>query len=248
MEALILAMTKMLSGICTAGFTTEPDPVTGLRWVQPVKEHSTLLPGDMTTADNCLVQCGAVVALQLKAPRPDPPHVEDWLTDFIYHRPRVARRLEGDHRAAFFPRYLDRAPEEVLDHQRRSLCLVRPDRVAARFSLDPYSGKYQARLDLDLGHRHLWNLPVTDLKWRALGRSWLGGGGELSLEQSELDEQLTAKEIYLALGLSRGYQGKLWLMVIGVHVVPDYVMAVDHDRRCRLGYWVTILDGSAGRL
>ena len=50
-EVLILAMTHMLSGICTAGFTREPDPITGLRWVRPVRDFDTLQPGDMTDAD-----------------------------------------------------------------------------------------------------------------------------------------------------------------------------------------------------
>ena len=30
-EVLILAMTRMLSGVCTAGFTREPDPISHLR-------------------------------------------------------------------------------------------------------------------------------------------------------------------------------------------------------------------------
>jgi hypothetical protein len=82
-EVLIMAMTKMLSGICTAGFTHEADPVTGLRWVRPVREFGTVLPGDMTDADGRLVECGDVVELDLLAPRPHPPHVEDWTIGFV---------------------------------------------------------------------------------------------------------------------------------------------------------------------
>ena len=107
-EVLILAMSKMLSGICTAGFTREADPVTGLRWVRPVKEFDTVLPGDLTTPDGRLVQGGDVVELDLVGPRPQPPHVEDWLVDFVHHRPRLLRQLEGERRARFLARYLDR--------------------------------------------------------------------------------------------------------------------------------------------
>ena len=46
-EVLVLAMTKMRAGICTAGVTRDADPVTGLRWVRPVREFGTLLPGDI---------------------------------------------------------------------------------------------------------------------------------------------------------------------------------------------------------
>jgi len=229
-EVLILAMTKMLSGICTAGFTREPDPVTGLRWVRPVRKFDTLLPGDMTDAEGRLVRCCDVVELNLIQPRPDPPHVEDWLTDFVHHRPRLLRRLEGDKRATFFPQYLDRAPEDVLVHHTRSLCLVQPEQVWARFSLDVYSGKYEARMGFLLpgeANRHRAasssGVSVTDLDWRALGRTWLGEkGGRLTLDHDELFERLGAEAIYLALGLGRKWRGEYWPLVIGVHTVPNY--------------------------
>jgi hypothetical protein len=229
-EILILAMTQMLSGICAAGVTREPDPVTGLRWVRPVRAFDTVLPGDMTDAAGRLVQCCDVVELHLLAPRPDPPHVEDWTADFVRHRPRLLRRLEGERRARFFARHLDRTPEDVLVHHTRSLCLVRPERVWARFSLDAYSGKYEARMGFHLaGDVHCpraagrRGVAVTDLKWRALGRAWLGDrGGRLALDQDALFEHLDAEALYLAIGLSRSWQGQYWPLVVGVHAVPDY--------------------------
>jgi hypothetical protein len=234
-EVLILAMSKMLSGICTAGLTHQPDPVAGLRWVRPVREFDTLLPGDMTDADGRLVQCSDVVELNLLAPRPDPPHVEDWLTDFVRHRPRLLRRLEGKRRARFFARYLDRAPEDVLTAHTRSLCLVHPEQVWARFSLDRYSGKYEARMGFvlagDANHPRATGrrgVSVTDLKWQALGRTWLGeGGGRLALDHDALCERLDAEALYLAVGLSRNWQGEFWPLVVGVHVVPDYEVEVN---------------------
>ncbi len=226
-EVLILALTKMVSGVCTAGFTSDPDPVTGLRWVRPVRQFGTLLPGDLTDADGRMVQCGDVVELNLLRPHPDPPHVEDWITDFVHHRPRLLRRLEGEKRERFFDRYLDRAPEDVLVHQTRSLCLVRPERVWARFSLDSYSGKYEARMGFvlpgDANHPQAASqrgVAVTDLKWRALGRSWLGAdGGRLTLDHDALCERLGSDAIYLAVGLGREWQGRYWPLVVGVHVV-----------------------------
>ena len=232
-QVLILAMTKMLSGICTAGFTTEPDPVTGLRWVRPVRDFDTIQPGDMTYADGQMAQCGDVIELHLIQPRPDPPHVEDWLTDFIHHRPRLLRRLEGEQRANFFPKYLDHAPEDVLVHHTRSLCLVQPEQIWASFSLDNYSGKYEARMgfllpDGDNQHRAAGRrgIAVTDLKWQALGRAWMGErGGYLQLEHDELYERLNAEAIYLAVGLGRKWQDEYWPLVLGVHVVPNLRIA-----------------------
>ncbi|HET89343.1 MAG TPA: hypothetical protein ENN99_01170 [Chloroflexi bacterium] len=229
-EVLILAMTEMLSGVCTAGFTREPHPVTGLQWVRPVREFGPLLPGDLTDAAGRLVQCGDVVALNLLKPRPDPPHVEDWVTDFVNHRPRLLRRLEGEKRAAFFARYLDPAPEEVLVQQIRSLCLIQPEQVWVSCSLDGYSGKYEARMGFRLpgeaNHPQAASrrgLSVTDLAWRALGRTWLGeGGGRLELDHETLLERLGVEAIYLAVGLGRKWQERYWPIVVGVHTVPDY--------------------------
>jgi hypothetical protein len=234
-EVLILAMTYMRSGICTAGFLQQPDEVTRLRWVRPVKEHDTLRLADMTDASGRVAQMGDVVELDLKKPRPEVPHTEDWITDFIYHRPRPLRRLEGEHRARFLASHLDRAPQDVITYQTRSLCLIKPDEVWARFSHDPRSGQDEARLGFRLGNvtheraNSPRGIPVTDLKWRALGRTWLSQApGELALNGSELASRLQATDIYLALGLSRGYQNEHWLLIIGVHVVPDYEVVIDY--------------------
>ena len=235
-QVLVMAMTRMLSGVCTACFTAHSDPASHLRWVRPVKEHDALLLGDLTDADGRVLQCDDVVELHLQTPCPDPPHVEDWITDFIYHRPRLLRRLEGDRRVRFLAEHLDQAPRDVLGQQpTRSLCLVRPDDLWARFEIDRYSLKYQARIGFRLtgaehsGAESEQGVPVTDLKWRALGRTWLGSDeGELSLGADDLRKKLGADDIYLALGLSRGYRGRPWLLVIGVHAVPDYVAEVDY--------------------
>lgn len=232
-EVLILALTYMRSGICTAGFTTERDPITGLRWVRPVKEHDTLTLQDMTDETGRVVRCGEVVALNLRAARPQVPHTEDWLTDFIYQRPRVLRTCEGERRTRLLAAHLDRRPQDVLVERTRSLCLIRPDEVWATFHQDGYS-KYEARMGFRLSgvpeHDAIGprGVPVTDLKWRALGRSWLGDTrSDLALGDAALRERLSANEIYLALGLSRTYRGQHWLMIVGVHVVPDYEMEID---------------------
>jgi hypothetical protein len=200
-----------------------------------VREFDTLLLGDMTDADGRLVQCSDVIELELQKPRPDPPHVEDWVTDLIRHRPRLLRRLEDEKRASFFLEYLDRMPEEVLVSHTRSLCLVQPERVWASFSLDTYSGKYEARMGFllpgDANHPRATSrrgVSVTDLKWRAVGRAWLGEkGGRLALDHEALVERLEADAIYLTVGLSRNWQGDYWPLVVGVHVVPDYEAMVD---------------------
>lgn len=236
-EVLIMAMTRMLSGVCTAGFTLRPHPSSHYAWLRPVKEYGTLLLGDLTDSQGRVVQCGDVVELDLLAHRPDPPHAEDWICELIRHRPRLLRRLEGRRRAEFLSKYVDKAPHEVLGPEpSRSLCLVRPSRFWAHFALDTYSGKYQARMGFTLDaipHRQANSprgIPVTDIKWRALGRSWIAGGeGELALDENALKSRLCVDEICLALGLSRSFERAIWPMVIGVHTIPDYQVEIDYS-------------------
>jgi hypothetical protein len=234
-QVLLLAMTRMLSGICAAGVTRHPDPASSLRWVRPVRPFGSLLVGDMTDSQGHLLQCCDVAELNLVSPRPSPPHVEDWVSDFVHHRPRLLRHLDGERRARFFADHVDRAPEDVMIHHSRSLCLVQPERLWGRFSLDTYSGKYAAHLGFVLPGDARPALgttpsgvPVTDLKWRALGRAWLGGReGTLEIDDETVRIRLGADAMYLALGLSRSWQGKHWLLVVGVHVVPDYQVEIN---------------------
>jgi hypothetical protein len=237
-EVLIMAMTCMRGGICTAGLIRRPHPSSHFQWVRPVKRFGLLLLGDMTTADGHIVQVGDVIQLSLVQPCPDPPHVEDWLTDFVKQRPRCVRPISREKWGDLLARYCDKRPAEVLCEHTRSLCLVHPQDVWANFFCDAYSGKYQARIGFNLPDLHhagsgsLRGLPVTDIRWRALGRHWLAQdhSQEVSLDQACLQERLQAEAIYLSIGLSRRFQGQSWPLVIGVYPVPDYTVTVDYRR------------------
>jgi hypothetical protein len=235
-ELLILAVTKMLGGVCIAGMTTERHPLTGLRWVRPVREYGHVLLGDITTPTGTVVRPFDVVEFNFLQSRPVPPHAEDCIADFVHHRPRIVRRLEGERRAGFLHKHLDRAPRQVLDSQQRSLCLIEPDWVKGCFRLDAYTGRFDARIAFGLGKKHYLGsyarggIAVTDLKWRALGRSWLpGDGGWTEFDAGDLEARLAIQQIYLAVGLTRSYRGGFWPMIVGVHTVPDYEAAVDYD-------------------
>jgi hypothetical protein len=235
-ETLILAVTKMLGGVCIAGMTTEADAITGLRWVRPVRAYGHVLLGDITTQEGTALRPFDVVELDLLRPCPAAPHVEDWIADFVHNRPRVVRRLEGQRRADFLQKYQDTAPCQVLDNQQRSLCLIKPNWIKGCFRLDPSSGQFNARLGFGLGQRSYVGSPakgglsVTDLKWRALGHAWLpDDGGWTEFDAGDLEARFGIQEIYLAMGLSRSFEGKFWPLVVGVHTLPDYQAAVEYN-------------------
>jgi hypothetical protein len=235
-EVLLLAVTRMQAGVCLAGMSTQRDGVTGLRWVRPVREHGNVLLGDITTRDGRVLRPFDVVALNLVRPRPDPPHAEDWIADLVRPRPRVVRHLGEERRASFLQEYCDGDPCQVLDRQERSLCLFKPDWVKGCFKLDAYSGQFEARMSFGLlgrpysGSFARGGHPVTDLKWRALGRAWLPSeGGWLDFDEGDLEARFGIRQVYLAAGLTRAYKGGHWPMIIGVHTLPDYEATVDYD-------------------
>jgi hypothetical protein len=232
-ELLILAGTQMLGGVCVAGMSTEGEPTTGLRWIRPVREFGHVLIGDITAADGTLIRPFDVTEFLLLRARPSPPHIEDWLAD-LRHRPRIVRRLEGERRLSFLLKHIDTDPGSVLERQTRSLCLVRPDWVKASFELDAYTGKFEARLAFALGpHQYLGaraaGVSVTDLRWRALGRTWLPqAGGVLEFDLDALKARIGLRDLFLAIGLTRAFQSTCWPIVVGVHVAPEYEVAVDY--------------------
>src|SRR5215212_10844214 len=127
-EILLLAVTKMLSGLCIGGMAPGDN-----RWVRPVKAFGTILPGDLRFPGGDLMRPFDIVELALGAPRPHPPHVEDVLCDFVRPRPRRVRQVTGAEREAMLERAVDPRPEEAWQQQTRSLTLFRPAEVTGSF-------------------------------------------------------------------------------------------------------------------
>jgi hypothetical protein len=54
-------------------------------------------------------------------------------------------------------------------------------------------------------------------------------GSWTEYDGGDLESKLGVREVYLAVGLTRSFQGAFWPIVIGVHTVPDYEAIVDYD-------------------
>ncbi|MCL4500052.1 MAG: hypothetical protein M1335_07435 [Chloroflexi bacterium] len=216
---VVLAVTKMLSGMCTGGISLISE-----KWIRPVKEFGTVLPGDLTYFDRSVIRPFDIVKFSLIKPFPRPPHVEDWTCDFVRSRPMLTGRL--DQRLWFLEKHSEPAsPGQVLRGE-RSLALFEPSEVEAFFAHDSYSGKYEARLRItEMGERPV---PVTDIKWRAFGRLLLGSSEQLTIRPDEIRDRLNISRLFVALGLSRLHEGKHWPLVVGVHTWPDYEAEVDY--------------------
>jgi hypothetical protein len=221
-DLVLMAVTRMLSGVCIGGVAPDGGP-----WVRPVKAFGCPQLGDIRYEDGALMRPFDVVALQLLERRPAPPHVEDVLCDFVHPRPALRGRLTEAERAAILQRCLDPRPADVWCGGERSLTLFEPTTLTAAFAFDPYSEKFDCRVAWP-GYDRPRGASVTDLKWRALGREWVTQGAHH--QQYDLEgvrRRLCFDRLFLAIGLSRNFEGQYWPIVVGVHTLPDYEATVD---------------------
>jgi hypothetical protein len=217
----LLAVTRMRSGLCAAGI----DPQAG-KWIRPVKEFGSLQSNDLLYPDRTPLSVFDQTQLTLLSARPQPPHVEDWTCDFVRDRPQRQGALRGAARAAFLERYAEQEAAPVVTHHVRSLILLPVSDFTAAFTFDPATRKLDARL-LCPAVGLAAPVPVTDLRWRALGRVRYADTNGRPLSWAQLRADLGAERAYLALGLSREFEGRIWPLVIGIHLVPDFEVEVD---------------------
>ena len=246
----ILAVTHMRTGVCLAGVRLDAPAV----WVRPVREHETVLLGDITYPlppgavapphTRRVMQPFDLAELALLRPRPDPPHIEDWTCDFARDRPGLRAVLPEGERATL----LDAAVtsiEAVWLHYTRSLGTLAVPDLSATFTRDSYTGKYEARLSFPGQPDGIPpSIACTDLKWRALGRRLLAeqAASVASAASGNSLQTLTlagdtlraalggAARIWLALGSSRTHDGRHWPLIVGVHTLPDYEATIDYHQ------------------
>lgn len=235
-ELVILAVTKMHGGVCTAGIDVEG------KWVRPIRLTAKRGRESETITDYCLlpvdffhggkshlVNCG-VSRVWLAEPVPSQPHIEDWTLD-IHHRPQLLRKLDQQEQADFLARYCESDISILLPNQEHSLGLFLPDSFVFTFGMNQSGTDVTARAEFTIGHQGFSDVGCTDLRMRALGRRLLqrSSGTPCTLDQADFKRR--GKEItYLALGLSRLYKGKHWLLVVGVHTIPELEVEIDYAR------------------
>ncbi len=237
----LLAVTMMKTGVCIAGVRAEAPGV----WVRPVREFGSVLLGDITypppagasTSERRVMRPFDLTEITAAHARHEPPHVEDWTCDFAHARPRLVGVVPEEERT----RLLDAAggdPAALWTRGERSLCMLAVEELSATFQQDAYTGKYEARLRFAALPEGAASAPCTDLKWRALGRRLLAqhpgvvthdDQRTLTLDTSELRVALRCDRIWLALGLTRAYDGRHWPLIVGVHTLPDYEADVDYN-------------------
>jgi hypothetical protein len=235
-DLVILAVTKMHGGVCTAGIDAEGT------WIRPLRPTTKPIGGLSTISDYCLLPIdffhggkshlvnAGVSRVWLSSHMPARPHVEDWTLDF-HHKPQLLRKLSQHEQAEFLAGHSETDLSALISDANRSLALCLPESFSFSFAVNQSGTDISVRTTFAIGGRDYSDISCTDLRMRALGRSLLekSSGAPCALCQADFERR--GKHLtYLALGLSRRFRGKHWLLVIGVHTIPELDVLMDWGR------------------
>lgn len=234
-DITILALTKMHGGVCTAGIDADG------RWVRPVRPRTdlrqpreglsdySLLPLDFFHGGKShLVNLG-VTRFWFSAASPHSPHIEDWVMD-LRHKPRHLNKLSETEQAHFLAAHVEDDLAPLCHRHERSLMIVQPDGFSFSFSPNQTGEDVSVRASFDLRGENFADIGCTDLRMRALGRKLLAKTGGNNVSLTDADFRRHGKQaMYLTLGLSRLFQNNHWLILVGVHSLPELAIEIDYN-------------------
>ena len=239
-RVVITDVTRMAGErVCVAGYTRKGGQPEFC--VRPLFRY-----GDLTEqwlyARSGVIRPFAVVEFDLLTHKPGMPHSEDWL---IEPRLRIVQELlSPEERLAFLQAIEDAAVREVFGtevyhdegwyvrqgHGTRSLGTIRAssvDEVIYRYSQWSDSGKWAYRIAFRDDEGDAYRLTVTDLAFRLYLDSLRDNGASpASVAWSVRDTLNSADQVYLRIGLARGWEkfpDRCHLQVTGVYSFPDYL-------------------------
>jgi hypothetical protein len=232
-ELTILALTKMHGGVCTAGIDGDG------RWVRPVRPHTESKPRYEAVTDYCLLPLDffhgghshlvnlGVTRFWFASHTPQPPHTEDW-TMQLSRKPQLIRKLTADEQEKFLAAHFEGGVPLLDGDGRRSLALIKPDSFSFSFGMNRSGDDVSVRASFKVGDVEVCDVGCTDLRMRALGRKLLeqSSGGKCLLSDEDFRRR-DKQETYLTIGLSRPFQGKHWLILVGAHTIPELAVEID---------------------
>ena len=230
---VITDVTRMQEGrVCIAGYDAEG------RCIRPVLPPPGIHERTLYAQGRPIVFPFAVVEYELTRPLPRPPHTEDH--EYDPRSVRFIKRLESDDRretlektlfksiAAIFeePIFADVGHYVMDGRGPRSLGTIRPQRVARVIHEPAPDGKWQYRLRFSDSEGTTYRLTVTDLAWRYYHDRQRESGHKPGEISSVLTAALKSSEVYLRIGLARGWDkfpDRCFLQITGVYTFPDYL-------------------------
>ncbi len=232
-EITILALSKMHGGVCTAGIDGDG------RWIRPVRPHTGGKPRAEAITDYCLLPLDffhgggshlvnlGVTRFHLSSHTPQPPHTEDWMME-IARKPQLIRKLKNEEQERFLTAHVEDGLPLLDGDSGRSLALIKPESFSFSFAKNRSGDDVSVRASFKAGDLEVSEVGCTDLRIRAMGRKLLEkSGGEKSLLSDEDFRRHGKQATYLTIGLSRHFQGKHWLILVGAHSIPELDVEID---------------------
>ena len=229
---IITDVTRMQEGrVCIAGY----DP--NCECVRPVLPPPGIHERSLYARGSPIIFPFALVEFDLQRRISEPPHTEDWRYDPT--SVRLIGRLEEKRRRALLdqtlssdiktifqtPIFSDFGYYVMAGQGSRSLGTVQPKQLI-KSSYDQTKGKWKYRLGfVDHSETAYW-LTVTDLTWRYFCDSQREAGKTPGNISSELTAKLKSTDVYLRIGLARGWKehpDRCFVQITSVYTFPDYL-------------------------
>lgn len=226
-------LTRMREGrVCIAGYDESG------RCIRPVLPPPGIHENSLYSNGRPIVFPFAKVEYELLKPVSQPPHTED----YRYHPGTVRHvgRLDEEHKKKLLDITLFKSLKSIFEVQihsdigfyvmdgqgPRSLGTIQPKRVIKASYEQDKEGKWRYRLGFLDGEGTEYWLSVTDLAWRYYCDHQCRGGQMLENISSQLTSSLKRANVYLRIGLARGwekYPDRCFIQVTGVYTFPDYL-------------------------
>ena len=228
---VITDLTRMYRGmVCIAGYDNTR------RCIRPTLPPPGIPENALMRGNSPIIFPFAVVEFDLLNPTPQPPHVEDWHYDpesprfikLIQDRKKILSWSLFDGLSDIFEQPIhDDLGFYVMDCQgARSLGTIRPRKILEVIYEPGIEGPWDYRLRFLAGQGTHYRLKITDLTWHYYCDSLRGDNCDPHQISAELTKQLAAREVFLRIGLSRGWKkfpDRCYLQINGIYTFPDYL-------------------------
>lgn len=228
---VITDLTRMYRGmVCIAGYDKTH------RCVRPTLPPPGIRESSLAQDNTPIIFPFAVVEFDFLEPTPQPPHTED--QRYVSTSPRFIRTVQDRKKVlgwSLFGSLIDIFEQPihndfgyyVMDCQgTRSLGTIHPRKIHRVIYEQGIEGPWDYRLWFTDDQGEFYRLKITDLTWHSYCDSLRGEDRDPEQISAELTSLLTTREVFLRIGLSRGWKkfpDRCYLQVNGIYTFPDYL-------------------------
>jgi len=230
------------SRVCIAGYD-----FSNRVHIRPVIPYEGIHEHFLFESGNLIIKPFAIIEFDFLWHIPEPPHSEDWELNTGV-KPKLVRNLSESGKKKFLNFIKEEAVSSIfgadIHEQRytntgegnRSLGTIKANKIqSVKYSLK-YSGGYDYRITFADDAKVIYDLPVTDLAFRAYC-DYLRIHHNLDVDSISLrlQKMLNGREVFIRLGLGRAWSRredepkKHYIFITGVYSFPDYLEGKNYN-------------------